>query len=213
MLAKTLLDVIYHEHISYFSTKPTQRFLKARGFELIGAERIAPKGGSIRFIIQREGGPRAVALGVSTLIAEEEAAGFYDGRLFDAFNSRIRALGKSVRERLEQSRKKTGRGLAYGASVGCAALVHYFDLGELIDAVFDDTPLTNVIRSSAGDIPVLMGTQLPNEMPTDVAVLAWRYASPIARGQEAFRAAGGRFYRALPDGAYVTGEDMTAPTA
>jgi len=213
MLAKTLLDVIYHEHISYFSTKPTQRFLAAQGFELIGAERIAPKGGSIRFIIQRQGGSRSVAAGVADLIEEEEQAGFYDGRLFDAFNSRIRLLGQSVRERLEESRKRTGRGLAYGASVGCAALIHYFDLGRLIDAVFDDTPLTNVIRTSERDLPVLMGTQLVNEMPTDVAVLAWRYASPIARGQQAFREAGGRFYRVLPDGAYVVGDEMTEPMA
>jgi 2-polyprenyl-3-methyl-5-hydroxy-6-metoxy-1,4-benzoquinol methylase len=213
VLTKALLDVVYHEHVSYFAVKPMQRFLPAHGFELINAERIAPKGGSIRFVVQRQGGPRALAPGVSALIAEEDRSGLYDKRLFEAFNARIQALGKTVRKHLEESRQKTGRGLAYGASVGCAALIHYFELGELIDAVFDDTPLTNVVRTSHRDIPVLAGRQLVNEPPGSVVVLAWRYASTIAKGQEAFRASGGRFFRALPDVALVDGSDNAPPAA
>jgi 2-polyprenyl-3-methyl-5-hydroxy-6-metoxy-1,4-benzoquinol methylase len=213
MLTKTLLDVVYHEHISYFAVRPMQRFLQAHGFELINTERIAPKGGSIRFFVQRQGGPRALAANVSALIAEEVQSGFYDKRIFEAFNARIGELGQRVRKHLADSRQRTGRGLAYGASVGCAALIHYFELGELIDAVFDDTPLTNVLRTSHRDIPVLTGRQLVNEPPANVIVLAWRYASIIAKGQEAFRASGGRFFRALPDVALIDGSDTALPSA
>jgi SAM-dependent methyltransferase len=213
VLSKSLLDVVYHEHVSYFAVKPMQRFLQAHGFELLNAERIAPKGGSIRFVVQRQGGPRAIASGVSALLAEEDRSGLYDKRALEEFNARIRAVGENVRQRLLESRQRTGRGLAYGSSVGCAALIHYFELGELIDAVFDDTPLTNVVRTTAGDIPVLMGRQLANEPPADVIVLAWRYASVIARAQQDFRDSGGRFFRALPDLALVDGSDHTPPSA
>jgi len=180
---------------------------------LVHAERIAPKGGSIRFVIQREAGPRKIDASVERLISEEIAAGLYDDRIFGAFNAEIARLGKDIRARLARSRDVTGRALAYGASVGCAALIHYFDLGEIIDAIFDDQPLTNVVRTSTRDIPVLSGKQLANEGPSEVVVLAWRYASPIARGQQAFQQAGGRFFRALPDLAYVDGGDNTAPSA
>lgn len=213
VLGKTLLDVIYHEHVSYFAVKPTRDFLARHDFELIGAERIAPKGGSIRFVAQRKGGPRQVAPQIAALIAEEEAAGLYDERLFAEFNARIAELGRNIRDRLEIARAKTGRALAYGASVGCAALVHYFRLGNLIDAIFDDTPLTNILRTDDRDIPVLTGRQLTNEMPSDVLVLAWRYADPIARGQHTFLAAGGRFFRALPDLAFVDGSNTSPPVA
>jgi 2-polyprenyl-3-methyl-5-hydroxy-6-metoxy-1,4-benzoquinol methylase len=213
VLGKTLLDVIYHEHVSYFAVKPMRRFLARRDFELIGAERIAPKGGSIRFIAQRKGGPRPVSPNVGALIAEEEAAGLYDKRLFAEFNARTAELGRDIRDRLEIARAKTGRALAYGSSVGCAALVHYFRLGGLIDAVFDDTPLTNILRTDERDIPVLTGRQLANEMPSDVLVLAWRYANPIARGQQNFLAAGGRFFRALPDLAFADGSNTAPPEA
>jgi len=211
VMTKTLLDVIYHEHVSYFSVKPMKRFFAAHGFELIAAGRIAPKGGSIRFIAQRQGGARPVAKNVAALILEEETAGLYDGRLAAEFNARIAALGAGIRQRLEQLRSTSGRALAYGASVGCAALIHYFNLGSCIDAVFDDNPLTNRIRTAEGDIPVLSGRQLDNEMPCDVVVLAWRYASPIARAHKKFLDEGGRFFRALPDLAYVDGSD-TSPS-
>ena len=199
VLTKTLLDVIYHEHVSYFAVKPTQSFLAANGFELVDAEKIAPKGGSIRFHIQKTGGPRKVSPRVAALIAEETAAGLYDDKIFKAFNDRIHTIGAELRARLSASRERTGRALAYGSSVGCAALVHYFDLGLHIDAVFDDTPMTNYMRTSAGTVPVLTGKQLANEAPTEVVVLAWRYAPNIAKNQAAFVKAGGRFLQALPE--------------
>ncbi|MBM3542923.1 MAG: class I SAM-dependent methyltransferase [Alphaproteobacteria bacterium] len=199
VLEKTLLDVIYHEHISYFAVKPMRSFLAHHGLELVDAARIAPKGGSIRFYIQKRGGPRAVPRRVADMVANEEAVGLYDDKLFSGFNQRIAKLGEELHARLERSRRETGRALAFGSSVGCAALVHYFDLGKSIDAIFDDHPFVNYMRRPGGTIPVLSGAQLANEAPTDVAVLAWRYADLISARQADFCNAGGRFYTVLPD--------------
>ena len=199
VLERTLLDVIYHEHVSYFAVQPTSIFMKRHGLELVDTARIAPKGGSIRFYIQKVGGARPVSARVAELIARENGAGLYNAKLYDTFSERIAMLASEVRARLDESRKKTGRALAFGSSVGCAALIHYFELGPLIDAIFDDQPLVNYLRKPGGTIPVLSGAQLANEAPTDVAVLAWRYADRIADKQIAFRNAGGRFYTVLPE--------------
>lgn len=203
VVQQTLLDVIYHEHVSYFAVAPMRRFLEARGFVLADAVRIAPKGGSIRFLARRRGAGGGISESVDELIAAEEAAGLYGPDAFRGFNERVGVLGQHLRARLAASRARTGRALAYGGSVGCAALVQYFSLGAHIDAIFDDNPLTNYIRTQAGELPILTGRQLHNEAPTDVAVLAWRYAQRIAAGHAEFRSRGGRFYRALPDLAWV----------
>jgi C-methyltransferase C-terminal domain len=60
------------------------------------------------------------------------------------------------------------------------------------------------MRTDAGSVPVLAGKQLSNESPTEVVVLAWRYAEAIARGQAEFVKAGGSFARALPEVSTVT---------
>ena len=204
VLEKSLLDVIYHEHISYFSVSPMRRFLAARGLELFDAERIAPKGGSIRFYVQHRGGPRPVSGRVNELIAAEQRdRGIADKSAFRAFNERVVETGSQIRQRLELSRARTGQAFVYGSSVGCVALIQYLGLGNMIDAVFDDKPLTDSVISSTGVIPVLNGRELVEQPATDIAVLAWRYAHDIAARQAAYRAKGGRFYRALPDLAFV----------
>jgi SAM-dependent methyltransferase len=199
VIEKTLLDVIYHEHVSYFAVQPTNFFLERHGLQLVDTEQIAPKGGSIRFYIQKRGGPRPVSERVGELITREQAAGLYSPTPYHAFNERIARLASDVRARLEKSREKTGRALAFGSSVGCAALIHYFELGPHLDALFDDHPLVNYVRKPGGIVPVLSGAQLANEAATDVAVLAWRYADRIAKRQTAFCSAGGRFYTVLPE--------------
>lgn len=205
MISKTLLDVIYHEHISYFSVSPMLKFVKRHGLEVFDVERIAPKGGSIRFMLQVSGGKRPISPRVAELLAKESApGGVGDPAALIAFNQRIKQLGHTVRERLIESRLKTGRSLVYGSSVGCAALIHYFELASLIDAVFDDTPLQDSIQTHLGALPVLPGALLAKEAATDVAVLAWRYTEHIAERQTEYRAKGGRFYRLLPDLAFVT---------
>jgi len=203
VVEKFLLDVIYHEHVSYFAVRPFQSLLQRRGFELIDAEKIAPKGGSIRFYIQKVGGPRPVSSRVATLAAAETAAGLYDEARYERFTSRIMELGARTRERLSKARRATGQAFAYGSSVGCAALIHYLELGPHIDAIFDDRPLAQSIRTQDRNIPVLSGEQLDGKPASDVAVLAWRYADLIAAGHERFRRSGGRFYRVLPNAADV----------
>jgi hypothetical protein len=179
-----------------------QRYAAARGFELVDAERIAPKGGSIRFFVQKRGGGRAVSPRVNALIAAERPA-LSNKDAFAAFNARIADLRRDLHDRLQASRRNSGRAIAYGSSVGCAALVNYLDLGNMIDAVFDDTPLAPSIQSPYGAIPVRDGRELAEEPATEIAVLAWRYTAEIAGRQASYRAKGGRFYRVLPDLAFI----------
>lgn len=48
VIQKHLIDTTYHEHISYFSVKPLERFFARCGLELFDAEEIWTKGGSLR---------------------------------------------------------------------------------------------------------------------------------------------------------------------
>src|SRR5579871_3505662 len=54
VLEKTLLETVFHEHISYFSVKPLEAFFRRNGMELIHVQRVPTKGGSIRSTVQRK---------------------------------------------------------------------------------------------------------------------------------------------------------------
>jgi SAM-dependent methyltransferase len=202
---KLLLDVVYHEHISYFAVKPMMGFLAQKGFELVEARQISPKGGSIRFYIQKVGGTRPVGPSVASLISLEEESGMYDGSLFTTFNEEISKIGSELRARLQAERGAGKETKAYGASVGCAALIRYFDLGGLIDKIYDDQPLADSINTANRSVPIVPGAELDGAEPGDVLVLGWRYMASIATRRKKFLEKGGRFYRALPDLAYHDG--------
>lgn len=197
VLTKKLLDVIYHEHISYFAVKPTRSFLAKLGFELIDAEPIAPKGGSIRFIIQKANGKRAISPNVQKMVQDEIDLGLYETSLFDSFNSYVKETRAKLQKNLKEIRKKTGHAFAFGSSVGCFALMHYFQLAEIIDKIFDDTPLCSHLDVNGREIPIEKGNDLVKYGSTSVAVLAWRYAKDISKKHQSYLDLGGQFFSVL----------------
>lgn len=196
---KTLLDVIYHEHISCFSVKPVRRLFERFGMEVFDAERIPTKGGSIRFWTQHAGGPQPISARVAELEALEERTGLYDPLYFQKFSTRIQAINSQLHTLLDEA-AATGRPVAvYGTSVGCAALIHQFDLAGRVDFAIDDNAFKDVLEGPGYSLPIRGGQSLYDTPPAAVIVLAWRYTGPIAAKHPQYLAAGGKFIVPLPE--------------
>jgi SAM-dependent methyltransferase len=196
---KTLLDVIYHEHISTFSVQPVARAFGKYDLVVFDAERISTKGGSIRFWVQHVGGPRPVAPRVQNLVELEQRTGLYDLNYHRRFSEKIGKI-KSELHRLINEARADGRPIgAYGTSVGCAALIHQFELEDKLDFLFDDTPFKTRLDGPGYDLPVYTAEGVLQHNPALIVILAWRYAEPIARKHEKYLKQGGKFIVPLPD--------------
>lgn len=196
---QTLLDVIYHEHISCFSVQPVAKAFSRFGLEVFDAERIPTKGGSIRFWIQHKNGPQKVSPRVEELIRLENERGLYDLAYHKAFSSRIDGIKGRLHQMIRATAEAGGKVAAFGTSVGCAALIHQFELEDKIDYIFDDTPLKERIEGPGYDLPVYAGATVEQHKPSLVLILAWRYAKFIIEKHEAYIKDGGRFLVPLPD--------------
>ena len=71
VVADTLFDTMYHEHLAYHSVKPLEMFFAASGMQLFAVERIASHGGSIRGMAGHIDGPHQPDGSVDAMIAEE----------------------------------------------------------------------------------------------------------------------------------------------
>lgn len=196
---KTLLDVIYHEHISCFSVQPVARAFKRFGLEVFDAERIPTKGGSIRFWVQHENGPQPIAARVSELIDLENKSGLYDLAYHKRFSDKVEAIKAAIHQDIEAVKAMGGKVGAWGTSVGCAALIHQFELEDKVDFFLDDTPFKDRLEGPGYDLPVYTGDGVMREKPALIIVLAWRYADMIVPKHQDFMDAGGRFLIPLPD--------------
>lgn len=198
VLERRLLDVIYHEHLSYFTIAPLVPFFAARGLQLVDARRIWPKGGSIRVTVQKAGGPHAVRPAVGELLALEAGAGLDGPGAAQAFAQAINGIRARLLDEVGRCRAAGQSVAAYGSSVGCAALINQFGLGPHLSFVVDDTPFKTRLVGPGYDLPVLGREALAARMPALTLVLAWRYAGPIRDKNRAYLDAGGRFLVPLP---------------
>jgi len=203
---KSLLDVIYHEHISTFSVQPVVRAGPRHGLAVFDAERISTKGGSIRFWLQHQGGPRPTAPRVAALVDIERMTGLYDLAYHARFANRIAGIKRDLTTKVDAARRIGRRVGGYGTSVGCAALIHQFELEKRLDVLFDDTPFKAHLDGPGYDLPVLTADGVYRQMPALIVILAWRYAVPIVEKHKRFLEEGGRFIVPLPNLAEIAAE-------
>jgi hypothetical protein len=193
VINRMLIDTIYHEHQSYFLLGSMVPFFKRHGMELFASEHLTQKGGSIRGYVQLAGGPYKGDGSLEKMIAEETAAGLKDPNTYKSFVDRLTQMRADLSNAIAVE-KKAGKHIAgFGASVGTVTLINQFGLGHLLDMVFDDKPLADVLLGPGYKIPVLPSAAMYEKKPDIVVILAWRYAEPIMAKHKRFNESGGRF--------------------
>jgi hypothetical protein len=199
VVEKTLIDTVYHEHLSYFMARPLDSYFSRHGMQLIDLQRILTKGGSIRGTAQLAGGSRPRARSVDALIADEKRLGYEAMGPIRKLAENVAAVKRDVSDLLAE-RKKAGKRIAgYGASVGTVTLIQQFGLGQLLDFIADDKPLCEQISGPGYRIPVVSPNLIYERTPDSIILLAWRYADPIIGKHGRFLAEGGEFIIPLPN--------------
>jgi hypothetical protein len=192
-----VVDNIYHEHLSYFSVKPLERFFRENGMELFDVERSATKGGSMRGFVQKIGGPRPITGEVGAMANLEIELGFERLGPARAFAIRAERAKNDLLAYLDAYQH--GEKLpAYGASVGVTTLLYWLGLADRVDMLLDDCAARQGLFSPGLHIPVRSPEVLVQNRPSRALLLAWRYATPIAARNTAYLDAGGRFVLPLP---------------
>ena len=193
-----VFDFLYHEHLTAFSVKPVQALFHRVGMELTAVERVSTKGGSLRYFIQRLGGPLRKDGSVEKMLAQEESAGLYQKEIFLRFTEEINTLKNDTRRFLEKA-KSEGKSIAgFGASITCTTLIHHFELAEYIDYLVDDNPAKQGRFSPGHHLPVLSPSVLDQRKPDYVIVLAWRYVIPIEERYKNYLESGGCYVVPVP---------------
>jgi hypothetical protein len=199
LVQNMVFDFIYHEHLSAFSVKPIQALFKRVGLELVAVERVSTKGGSLRYFVQRPAGPLAKDGSVVEMLAFEDDMGLYRKETYLAFSDKINDLKEKTRAFLAKA-KNEGKSIAgFGASITGTTLIYHFELGDYLDYLVDDN-LAKQGRFSPGlHLPVLPSSALYERKPDYVLVLAWRFAEPFIRNNQAYLDSGGNFVIPVPE--------------
>lgn len=199
LIENMVFDFIYHEHLSAFSVTSVKSIFEIYGLELVRVQRIATKGGSLRYFIQRKSGPLKVDQSVQKL-AEFEAKKFSDYvELFNKYQQDIDKLKYDTIEFLKNA-KSLGKKIAgFGASITGTTLIYHFEIGQYIDFLLDDNPAKQGKYSPGLHIPVLSMSALEEQSPEIVVLLAWRYANNFIEKNISYFEKGGKAILPIPE--------------
>lgn len=197
---KLLFDTIYHEHLAYHSVGPLRSFFPRNGMELIDAIRVDTHGGSLRCVVQKDGGGREVSSRVDQLISKEKELGLDRSDTFREFARRIDGFKLELGEILKRIKREGKLIAGFGAPAKATTLMHHFEVGlEVIDFIVDDSPLKQGLYTPGFHIPVLPVSAVYDRRPDYLLVLAWNFAEQIMAKLKSFSEAGGRFIVPIPE--------------
>lgn len=199
IVEKFLLGTIFHEHLCHHSLIPLEQFLRRHGMEIIDVDRVDVQGGSLVGVAQRSGGPRPIAATVAALREQELKRELNQPAGVRAFGDQLQRLQRSTSELVADWRARGASIAGYGAARSGPTLLAQFDLGGVIECIFDDH-FQKVNKFTNGDrIPVVPTDELLRRQPDYVFILAWIHATPIIQKNLEYLRRGGRFVVCCPE--------------
>jgi SAM-dependent methyltransferase len=195
-----VFDNIHHEHIDYYAVRPLVPFYERLGLTLYDVEVTASKGSSLRCFVTRSASHPKVLPSVKALIEREESRGYYTPEPYTRLAKKLEATREKLKELLSGWRSEGKTVAGYGAAIGSTTVLYHLELGPFIDALIDDNPIRDGLRSPGLGIPAMSAARLNGpDRPDYTVILAWRYADAIIRRNQAYLDRGGAFVTVLPE--------------
>ena len=195
---KMQLEVINHEHITYFSVESLSKFLEKHGLEIFAAKRVPSKSGSLRCFVQHKGSKHSVEDSVSNAKSFEANYGIFMPSVWKPMGKTIDHVSIAARKYFGDKDKK--QTVAYGSSIGATTLIYSLKIGEFFKELIDDDPYRQGLESPGFAIPTVSKDKVFSD-PVKAkfcAVLAPRYVSRIIENNQPALDSGVIFLRVWP---------------
>ena len=167
--------------------------------ELIDISCVPTKGGSLRGVVQLQGGPRKRLPSVDQMVQVETDLGIDRPQAFKDLKGRIDKERRRLWDLID-SLKKDGKKISgYGASHSATTFLYYFGLGDKMDFLFDDDAAKQNMFSPGHHIPILSSQKIYERKPDHIVILAWRFHEMIIKKHQAYLDQGGHFILPLPE--------------
>ena len=198
IIAKTAYDQFYDEHVFYFCLSSLSNALARHGMVIIDAAPQNTHGGSMRYMIARDG-ERSVSPNIAELRKREESLGLDDEATFIELRKRIEASSVKLTSLLESLKKDGKRVVGYGATSKSTTVTNYAQIGhDLVEFISDTTPAKQGKFTPGMHIPVRPYQEFKENYPDYALLLAWNHREEIIANEQEFLRQGGKFITFVP---------------
>jgi methylation protein EvaC len=181
IIEKTSFDQIYDEHVFLFSALSVNYLANMHDLELVNVEPQITHGGSMRYTIAHKG-IKKVSQNVVKLIGQEKKLGLDKKQSYLGFTDNINKIKNDLINLLTKLKNGGKRVVAYGATSKSTTVTNYFGITpDLVECIYDTTPIKQNKLSPGAHIPVLPYDQFRESDPDYVLLFAWNHATEIMK--------------------------------
>lgn len=198
VIEKSSFDQIYDEHVFLFSALSVSHLANTHDLELIDVAHQETHGGSMRYTLAHKG-ERIASPNVAELLAKERAIGLDNEMAYSGFADNVDRIKEDLIKLLEQLKGEGKKVVAYGATSKSTTVTNYFGITfELVECIYDTTPIKQNKFSPGAHIPVLPYDQFRASNPDYVLLFAWNHATEIMEKERDYMADGRHWITYIP---------------
>lgn len=198
-LQKRYFDLVYHEHLSYWSVDALITLFKRFNMTVFHVEKVAVHGGSIRVFVKKEEGQFSVDKSVKQFLLKENKMKLNDITTYLDYAQKVYENKVKLLLLLEKLKSKGKTIAAYGAPAKGNTLLNFFSIGtETLDFVVDDSKFKQGLFTPGKHIPVVPSEQIYQKKPDYMLILAWNFADSIMEMHKNYRKEIGKFIIPVP---------------
>lgn len=208
VLEEMQYDMIYHEHMSYYSLMALEKFFARFGMEIFDLKRIPLRAGTIRFYA-RNSGKRAEPFSPSV----EELRAYERRNKFDAvstymdYGDKVKKTRTDLLRLLDDLKRDGKRVIGYGASGRATTIMNFCGIdSRYLDFVVDDAPAKHGYCTPGTHVPIKPWSAVEGAARPDYAlVFAWSFIDEVKKKRSDYLRSGGKFIVPLPDVKVISG--------
>lgn len=201
LVAEMQYDMIYHEHLNYYSMTSLSNFFRRFDMEIFHIRKIPIHAGSMRYYV-RNVSRRTEPISKETrqLLNEEQNKRLGSLETYVRFAHEVESSRKALIKLLSELKGKGKRIAGYGASGRATAIMNYCGIdSQYLDYVVDDAPAKQGYFTPGTHLQIRPWSATEASKPDYVLVFAWSFIDEIKRKRIDFLNQGGRFIVPLPD--------------
>lgn len=197
-LMENKFDIIYHEHVFYYSLIALRSLFEKVDLEIYDVEMIDMQGGSLRIFISHPGS-FSISENVKKLADQEVKEGFDKVETYKKINENINQLKEELISLLDGLKKEGKKIAAYSAPAKGNILLNYFGINDdYLDFIVDKAKEKQGFYTPGTHFFVHPPQKITEEKPDYLLILCWNIADEVVKQLDDYRRAGGKFIVPIP---------------
>ncbi len=196
-------DMIYHEHLSYYSLKTLTIFLKRFGMEIFDVKFIpGVRSGAVRFYARNVGKrSEKISSAVMELSEYEKEKAFEEVETYLDYAQKVNDTREQLLALLDRLKDEGKTIIGYGASGRGTTIMNYCGIdNRYLDYVVDDAPAKHGFFTPGTHVAIKpWDFTKQSKFPEYALLFAWSFINEVKKKRSDYLRQGGKFIVPLPE--------------